>query len=284
MTSTRSVSRVLKSKPTVEGAGVRLKRAFGPAEASQLDPFLLLDDFHSTNPDDYIAGFPFHPHRGIETVTYVVRGVIEHSDTIGNKGVINSGDVQWMTAGSGILHQEMPRRYEGMMQGFQLWVNLPSTMKMMRPRCREVKSEQIPSVSPDEGSDIKVIAGRVDGVEGPVRDLVVEVEYLDVTVRPRRTVDHPIGKGNSTFAYVFEGEGFFDTEGKDLVGAERLVIFKDGDAVSVRAGEDGLRFLLVSGRPVREPIAWGGPIVMNTQAELDLAFRELQNGNFIKSL
>jgi len=283
MTETRGVSRVLKSKPTIEGAGVRLKRAFGPAEAKIVDPFLLLDDFHSANPDDYIAGFPFHPHRGIETVTYVIRGVIEHSDTIGNRGVIESGDVQWMTAGSGILHQEMPQRYYGMMQGFQLWINLSSSRKMMRPRYRDVKSGQIPSVSPSEGTQVKIIAGRVEGKEGPIRDLTVEVEYLDVTIQPRKELRHPIGRGNNVLAYVFEGDGFFEPGEENPVKTERLVIFDDGDAVTIRAGEEGVRFLLASGSPIREPIAWGGPIVMNTQDELDLAFKELRSGDFIKS-
>lgn len=283
MTGIRSISRVLKSKPTIEGAGVHLKRAFGPAEAKLLDPFLLLDDFHSANPDDYIAGFPFHPHRGIETVTYVIRGVIEHGDTIGNRGVIESGDVQWMTAGSGILHQEMPQRFDGMMQGFQLWANLPSSRKMMKPRYREVKSGQVPSVSPGEGTQIKIIAGRIEGKEGPIRDLIVEVEYLDVTIQSGKELSHPIRRGNNAFAYIFEGDGFFEHGEENLVRTERLVIFNDGDAVNIRAGEKGVRFLLVSGSPIREPIAWGGPIVMNTQDELDLAFRELRSGDFIKS-
>lgn len=283
MTGIRSISRVLKSKPTIEGAGVHLKRAFGPAEAKLLDPFLLLDDFHSANPDDYIAGFPFHPHRGIETVTYVIRGVIEHGDTIGNRGVIESGDVQWMTAGSGILHHEMPQRFDGMMQGFQLWANLPSSRKMMKPRYREVKSGQVPSVSPGEGTQIKIIAGRIEGKEGPIRDLIVEVEYLDVTIQSGKELSHPIRRGNNAFAYIFEGDGFFEHGEENLVRTERLVIFNDGDAVNIRAGEKGVRFLLVSGSPIREPIAWGGPIVMNTQDELDLAFRELRSGDFIKS-
>lgn len=283
MTGIRSISRVLKSKPTIEGAGVHLKRAFGPAEAKLLDPFLLLDDFHSANPDDYIAGFPFHPHRGIETVTYVIRGVIEHGDTIGNRGVIESGDVQWMTAGSGNLHQEMPQRFDGMMQGFQLWANLPSSRKMMKPRYREVKSGQVPSVSPGEGTQIKIIAGRIEGKEGPIRDLIVEVEYLDVTIQSGKELSHPIRRGNNAFAYIFEGDGFFEHGEENLVRTERLVIFNDGDAVNIRAGEKGVRFLLVSGSPIREPIAWGGPIVMNTQDELDLAFRELRSGDFIKS-
>ncbi|MDD1773346.1 MAG: pirin family protein [Methanomassiliicoccales archaeon] len=283
MKTTRAVDRVIKSKPTTEGAGVRLKRAFGPVEASLLDPFLLLDDFHSANPDDYMVGFPFHPHRGIETVTYVIRGVIEHRDTIGNKGVINSGDVQWMTAGSGILHQEMPQRHDGMMQGFQLWVNLPASMKMMKPRYREVKSRQIPSISPSDGVQVKIIAGRLEGQEGPIRDLVVEVEYLDVAIQPHKVFSHQVKRENSTLAYVFEGDGFFDPENAGPVRTEHLVIFKKGDVVDIKAGEKGIRFLLVSGRPIREPIAWGGPIVMNTQEELDLAFKELQEGEFIKN-
>jgi redox-sensitive bicupin YhaK (pirin superfamily) len=283
VSSVRGVRRVSKSSPTIEGAGVRLKRAFGPAEVHLLDPFLMLDDFHSGNPDDYIAGFPWHPHRGMETVTYLIRGVVEHEDSTGNKGVINSGDVQWMTAGSGILHHEMPKEYKGLMQGFQLWVNLPASRKMMSPRYREIKKEQIPTFSANGDVKAKIIAGQIDGVKGPVEDLVVEVEYLDVSILPNKDFRHSVARGNNAFAYVFEGGGSFDQQHTNTVKAEHLVIFTDGDEVKVRADESGVRFLLVSGRPIAEPVAWGGPIVMNTQEELDIAFAELQKGEFIRS-
>lgn len=260
---------------------MHLKRALGPGEAKRADPFLLLDDFHSADPADYIAGFPWHPHRGIETVTYVIRGLIEHGDSIGNKGAIGSGDVQWMTAGGGILHQEMPREYSGMMQGFQLWVNLPASGKMMRPRYRDVKSSQIPEAVTADGASVKVIAGEVEGTRGPVRDLVVESEYLDVSIKPGKSFSHGVRRGNTAFAYIFEGRGGFGGNGKSF-GPEDLILFEDGDTVQARAGKDGIRFLLVSGKPLREPIAWGGPIVMNTEEELDTAFRELREGTFIR--
>ena len=271
------------SRATIEGAGVHLKRAFGPAEVPLLDPFLMLDDFHSDDPEDYIAGFPWHPHRGIETVTYMIRGAVEHGDSIGNKGVIESGDVQWMTAGSGILHQEMPREYEGMMQGFQLWVNLPATRKMMKPRYRGITAGQIPSISRGKGTHIKIVAGEVDGTRGPVEDLVVDSEYLDITLDPSTEFVRAIERDRKAFAYVFEGHGRFDQENAKHVGTESLVVSKDGDQIRVKSGDDGLRFLLVSGKPIGEPVAWGGPIVMNTDQELDQAFEELRRGTFIKA-
>ena len=278
----RKIDSILLSRATIEGAGVHLKRAFGPTEVPLLDPFLMLDDFHSENPEDYMAGFPWHPHRGIETVTYMIRGAVEHGDSIGNKGVINSGDVQWMTAGSGIMHQEMPKEYHGTMQGFQLWVNLPASHKMMKPRYRGITEKQMPNFSPRKGVHVKVIAGQVDGTKGPVRDLVVDSEYLDVTLGPSNEIVHPIEKGKKAFAYVFEGGGSFHQESKKLVGAESLVIFEDGDEVMIRSGKEGIRFLLVSGNPIGEPVAWGGPIVMNTEEELDVAFDQLRKGTFIK--
>jgi len=279
----RRVQESFPSRPTIEGAGVNLKRALGPGEASVVDPFLLLDDFHSEDPADYVAGFPWHPHRGIETVTYMIRGVVEHGDSIGNKGTINSGDVQWMTAGSGILHQEMPQEYKGMFQGFQLWVNLPAAQKMMKPRYRDVRKDQIPSHSPEKGVDIKVIAGRSNGIEGPVKDLVIETEYLDVSLAPGRTLNHRVKKQNTALAYVFEGSASFSPESGHETGAENVVVFGEGSEIEIQAGADHARFLLISGRPLKEPIAWGGPIVMNTQAELDLTFEELRTGKFIKS-
>lgn len=262
---------------------MRLRRALGPGEVTYADPFLLLDDFHSEDSSDYLAGFPWHPHRGIETVTYMIRGAVDHGDSIGNKGVIGSGDVQWMTAGSGILHQEMPREYKGMMQGFQLWVNLPSSRKMMNPRYRDIKHGQIPSFSPKDGVDVKVIAGEVEGTKGPVQDLVVHAEYLDISLKPHKELEHRISEGDTAFAYLFEGEGQFDQRERKTFGAEELIMFKDGDGVQVKAGKDGVRFLLVSGTPLREPVAWGGPIVMNTEEELDIAFRELRDDTFIKN-
>jgi len=270
------------SRATIEGAGVRLRRALGPGEVTYADPFLLLDDFSSDDPSDYLAGFPWHPHRGIETVTYMIRGEVEHGDSIGNKGVIWSGDVQWMTAGNGILHQEMPKEYGGLMQGFQLWVNLPASEKMMNPRYREVKMDQIPQHSPEKGVDVKVVAGQIEGTKGPVRDLVVEAEYLDVSLAPKKQFDHNIRRGDTALSYIFEGDGQFDNKRERTYGEQGLVLFGDGDSVSIKAGADGLRFLMISGRPLKEPVAWGGPIVMNTEEELDLAFRELREGTFIK--
>lgn len=282
MKEPRPISRIMSSQPTLEGAGVHLRRAFGNYEVPMLDPFLLLDDFHSTNPRDYVLGFPWHPHRGIETVTYMIRGSVDHGDSMGNVGTIGSGDVQWMTAGSGIIHQEMPRRYDGMMQGFQLWVNLPSTKKMMAPRYRGITDKHIPLTTPSRGVGIKVIAGKAGRVEGPVRDLVAETEYLDVDLKIHAEFEHPIRAGNKAFAYVFEGQGFFDTENKYPVASENLVIFGEGDHIVSRAGKNGMRFLLVSGKPIGEPVAWRGPIVMNTEKELNIAFEEYWTGKFIK--
>ncbi|HEX7392231.1 MAG TPA: pirin family protein [Thermoplasmata archaeon] len=283
MSEFKEPERIQQSRPTIEGAGVRLKRVFGPREAPLVDPFLLLDDFHSSDPKDYVAGFPWHPHRGIETVTYMISGVVEHGDSIGNKGAINSGDVQWMTAGNGILHQEMPQRYEGMMQGFQLWVNLPSSKKMMSPRYRDVSKSQIPTHAPSRGIDIKVIAGEIGGTKGPVQDLVVRTEYFDVGLGPGVALEHSVEPGHRTVAYVYEGAASFGKERKNIVGSENLVVLGQGRKIAVKADRRGARFLLASGAPLRERIAWGGPIVMNTQDELDLAFRELSEGTFIKT-
>ena len=278
----RKIDKILKSQPTIEGAGVNLKRAFGYNEVPLLDPFLLLDDFRSDDPEDYIAGFPWHPHRGIETVTYMLEGRVEHGDSMGNKGIIGAGDVQWMTAGSGIIHQEMPKGSNGRMGGFQLWVNLPSRHKMMDPRYREVKKEQIPEVLKNKGVTIRIISGEVNKKRGPVRDIVVDIEYLDITMEPGAEFEHTIKKGYRVFAYVIEGSGYFDNEKKMNIGTENLVIFKDGNEVKIAANDRILRFLLISGKPIGEPVAWGGPIVMNTQEELQLAFDEYRNGTFIK--
>ena len=279
----RKIESILSSKPTLEGAGVHLKRAFGFNEVPLLDPFLLLDDFHSDNPADYIAGFPWHPHRGIETVTYMLEGRVEHGDSMGNKGVILPGDVQWMTAGSGIIHQEMPKGHNGHMWGLQLWVNLPSTHKMMEPRYREVKKSQIPEVTIDKNVNIRIICGEFGNTKGPVQDIVVDPEYLDITMAPGSEFEHGIKRGYRAFAYVIEGSGFFDADKKKSIGIEHLVIFKDGDNVKITAGEKSLRFLLVSGKPLGEPVAWAGPIVMNTQEELYIAFEEYRNGTFYQN-
>jgi len=278
----RKIDKILKSQPTIEGAGVHLKRAFGYSEVPLLDPFLLLDDFRSDNPEDYIAGFPWHPHRGIETVTYMLEGRVEHGDSMGNKGVIEKGDVQWMTAGSGIIHQEMPKGSNGHMGGFQLWVNLPSTYKMMEPRYREVKNEQIPEVLIDKGVRVRVISGEVNKKRGPVRDIVVDIEYLDVTIEPGAEFEHSIKKGYRAFAYVIEGSGYFESGKSRSIDSEHLVIFKDGDKVKIAADDKNFRYLLISGKPLGEPVAWRGPIVMNTQEELQVAFNEYRNGTFIK--
>lgn len=280
----RRVLRVLPSKEAIEGAGVHLRRAFGHREVPTLDPFLLLDDFRSENPAEYIAGFPWHPHRGIETVTYMLDGYVEHEDSLGNKGVIGSGDVQWMTSGSGIIHQEMPKfrdPKDPFMGGFQLWVNLPSSSKMMGPRYQEVKRASIPEVEPVKGVIARVIAGEVAGTRGPVRDIVVEPEYLDVRLAPGATFDHPIKAGHTAFAYVLRGKGRFDEDAGEIE-SENLVIYDDGDRVRIVAAGEPLRFLLVSGKPIGEPVAWWGPIVMNTQKELETAIQEFREGTFIK--
>jgi len=284
MSTIRTIRQVLTSQPTLEGAGVHLKRAFGYAQAPQLDPFLLLDDFHSDDPAKYAMGFPWHPHRGIETITYMLQGRVEHGDSLGNRGVIAPGDVQWMTAGSGIVHQEMPQGDEsGRMWGLQLWANLPAAHKMMDPRYRDITREQIPQVTLEGGAQVRVICGQVDGVRGPVQDVVIDPEYLDVTLPSGTGLSHRVPRGYTAFAYVLQGAARFEPgEQASLIGAERLVIWEDGDELSVVAGDRGTRFVLVSGQPLGEPIAWRGPIVMNTQQELALAFEEYRRGTFLK--
>ena len=280
----RKVRETLPARETIEGAGVHLRRAFGNREVPKLDPFLLLDDFRSENPAEYIPGFPWHPHRGIETVTYMLDGLVEHEDSIGNRGVIGGGDVQWMTAGSGIIHQEMPKfrdPKDPFLGGFQLWVNLPATDKMTDPRYQEVKRATIPEVEVAKGVTAKVIAGELNGVRGPVRDIVVEPEYLDVRLAPGAAFDHAVKRGHTAFSYVLGGRGRFDRDAGEI-DSENLVIFDDGDRVHVEAGTEPLRFLLVSGKPIREPVAWWGPIVMNTRQELETAIEEYQEGTFIK--
>jgi redox-sensitive bicupin YhaK (pirin superfamily) len=268
----------------MEGAGVKLFRAIGGAEPPETyDPFLLLDDFRSDDPADYEKGFPWHPHRGMETVTYVLKGDAEHQDSLGHKGTIGPGDLQWMSAGSGIIHQEMPKGdAAGSMHGFQLWANLPAAKKMGDPQYRGITADAIPTVNDPGGAVVKVIAGDVRGVKGAVRDVSAEPEYLDVALPAGATFTHPTTPGHTVFAYVIEGGAHFDDAGGPLVANRHLVSFHDGDAVAVRGGDRGARFLLISGKPLREPIAWAGPIVMNTQAELRTAFQELDQGKFIK--
>ncbi|MBN1525015.1 MAG: pirin family protein [Spirochaetales bacterium] len=292
--------KVISARPTLEGAGVHLKRVFGFHDVPQFDPFLLLDDFHSKTPEQYLPGFPWHPHRGIETITYVIEGEVEHGDSMGNKGVICSGDVQWMTAGSGIIHQEMPKGdNQGKLWGFQLWANLPASHKMMDPRYREVVASEIPSAELPDGIIIKVVAGTAAGITGPVKDIVIEPEYLDVSIPAGKSFLHSIPSFHTAFAYVIEGAGYFDSRRKAadmpivpesyfhmkkecLIGPEHLVFFDMGKKVEVSAGSEKLRFLFVSGKPLKEPVAWWGPIVMNTRDELETAFREFDAGTFIK--
>ena len=299
MAKNRKIRKVIMSRPTVEGAGVHLRRAFGNSETPFFDPFLLLDDFRSDEPRHYLKGFPWHPHRGIETITYVLRGDVEHGDSMGNKGVISSGDVQWMTAGRGIIHQEMPQGDSaGRMYGFQLWANLPASHKMMDPRYRGILAGEIPSVV-SGGATIKVIAGKVDGTQGPVRDIVTDPEYLDVTIPAHSEFTRATTLGHTVIAYVIDGRAcfcqqknpfsyevqganYFDIQRNPLVGDGALVLFEDGEQVLVSTEDHAARFLLVSGKPIGEPIAWYGPIVMNTQEELQIAFDEYNSGSFIK--
>jgi redox-sensitive bicupin YhaK (pirin superfamily) len=299
--SIRPIARTVAARPTIEGAGVHLHRAFGFAEPDLVDPFLLFDDFRNDDPAAYRAGFPWHPHRGIETITYVLAGSVEHGDSLGNRGVLGAGDVQWMTAGSGILHQEMPAGdFAGRMHGFQLWANLPSRLKMTDPRYQDVKGGEIPVIGDDDGTAIRVITGDYKGIRGPVDGIAAEPNYLDVTIPAGKRKRSRIDERRRAFAYVFEGSGRFadasqpfgvlterELDGKEILvrdqsGNRTLVLFGAGDDIVVEAGEAGMRFLLVSGAPLREPIAWHGPIVMNTRAELETAFRELRGGSFIK--
>jgi redox-sensitive bicupin YhaK (pirin superfamily) len=298
--SIRPVKRVMATKPTLEGAGVKLQRAFGFGNTTEFDPFLLFDDFRNDNPADYLAGFPWHPHRGIETITYVLAGSVEHGDSLGNRGRMGPGDVQWMTAGSGILHQEMPRGdAQGRMHGFQLWANLPSSLKMTHPRYQDIVARDIPEIVDDDGTGVRVIVGDFWGKRGPVEGVAADPRYLDVSVPPGKRKRIAVDRTNHAFAYVFEGSGTFrdasspqgvrndltnaiDRAGERESGNRSLVLFDAGDEVTVQAGEQGIRFLLVSGKPIEEPVAWYGPIVMNTDQELQQAYAELRNGTFIK--
>ena len=280
---TRKIQKVFPGRPTLEGAGVHLRRGFGYGQEKLFDPFLMFDDFRGDEPSQYEAGFPWHPHRGIETITYLIQGEVDHGDSMGNAGTIGPGDVQWMTAGSGLIHQEMPRGdASGRMGGFQLWANLPAAHKMMDPRYRGITAAEIP-VEEAPGSRTRVISGRVGQTVGPVRDIVIEPEYFDVTLDPGAAWTHPTPSGHTAFAFLFEGSAKF-AKNDDALGAEKgkIVLFSDGDQVSITAGDLGARFLFVSGKPLREPIAWGGSIVMNTREELDSARRELDDGTFVK--
>jgi redox-sensitive bicupin YhaK (pirin superfamily) len=283
MIQIRPVERVLRAYPTVEGDGVRLHRAFGSYEVPQFDPFLMLDDFRSSQPEDYLAGFPTHPHRGIETVTYMLKGCMEHEDSMGNAGTVNAGDVQWMTAGSGIIHSEMPKPLNGQMGGFQLWVNLPRSHKMMHPRYQEITREQIPTVSPRKGVTIRLICGEIQGVRGPVKNIVADPEYFDVSMDPDTIFSHAVKEGYTAFAYVIGGEGTFDPNEGYQMNNRDLILFGNGLRVFARSSGRGFRFLFFSGKPIHEPVAWRGPVVMNTTEELRQAFREYDDGTFIKT-
>ena len=297
----RPIKRLAKARPTLEGAGVHLHRAFGFGTTSDFDPFLLLDDFRNDNPKDYLAGFPWHPHRGIETITYVLSGTVEHRDSMGNGGVIGAGDVQWMTAGGGILHQEMPKGdKQGKMEGFQLWANLPARLKMTDPRYQGVVSSDIPEVTDDDGTKARIVCGKFWGTTGPIEGIAADPIYVDISVPLGKTKTFAIEASRNAFAYVFEGSGKFCNSSKPLsvptdsagwsdtsphaeADNRTLVLFDHGDEITIQTGEEGIRFLLVSGEPLKEPVAWYGPIVMNTQQELQKAFQELRDGTFLKS-
>jgi redox-sensitive bicupin YhaK (pirin superfamily) len=299
--SLRPIKRIVQAKPTLEGAGVHLRRAFGFGDTSEFDPFLLLDDFRNDIPEEYLAGFPWHPHRGIETITYVLAGSVEHGDSMGNAGSITAGDVQWMTAGSGIIHQEMPKGDEvGRMHGFQLWANLPSSRKMTAPRYQEVKAGDIPEITDDDGTRVRLVCGSFWGKRGPVEGIATDPVYIDVSIPAGKKKTLPVAVTSHALAYVFagggkfcnasgplavptEGVGWMDTSPPALAENRSLVLFDSGDEVAVQTGDEGIRFLLVSGKPLEEPVAWYGPIVMNTQQELQEAFEDLERGTFLRS-
>lgn len=280
----RTVSRIIAPQSVVEGAGVRLKRSIATRSLDYLDPFLLFDHFGSDDPSDYIKGFPMHPHRGIETVTYMLAGLVEHKDSIGNAGSITSGDVQWMTSGGGIMHEEMPKPHEGKMEGFQLWVNLPAKLKMSEPRYQEIPSSTIPEITTDNGAVVRIIAGRLNNIKGPVSDIAADPIYVDVALPPNAVFTQPIEKGHTAFIYLFRGSGLCGVadDGSGTEGtAPALAVLSDGAALQMRSAAQGLRFLLVSGKPLNEPIARYGPFVMNTQQEIEQALDDLRNGTFI---
>lgn len=299
--SIRPVKQISGTTATMEGAGVHLHRVFGFGDPSLTDPFLMMDDFRNDSPEKYAKGFPWHPHRGIETITYVLAGSVDHADSLGNSGTLGAGSVQWMTAGSGILHQEMPKGdFAGRMHGFQLWANLPSSQKMTTPRYQDIAGSEIPEIIDDDGTRVRVVTGEFWGKKGPVDGIAAEPQYLDIYVPPLKRKVLPIDTYRSAFAYIFEGTGTFRDASKpfgvlvekeingeevhlrDMSGDRTLVVFDTGDEVVVQSGEKGIRFLLVTGKPIKEPVAWHGPIVMNTQAELEQAFKDLRGGNFIR--
>ena len=298
--SIRAVKRIQQSQPTLEGAGVHLRRAFGFGDTAETDPFLLFDDFRNERPADYIKGFPWHPHRGIETITYVLTGTVMHGDSLGNAGTLGAGDIQWMTAGRGILHQEMPQGDPaGRMHGFQLWANLPSSLKMTTPRYQDIAAPDVPEVTDDDGTRVRVVCGSFWGRRGPVEGVAADPSYVDISVPPGKRRTFEVDTRRNAFAYVFEGSGTFrdaseprgvltDTPGpvenivRDPAGDRSLVLFDSGDEIVVQAGEHGIRFLLVSGKPIQEPVAWYGPIVMNTRDELRQAVEDLERGTFIR--
>jgi redox-sensitive bicupin YhaK (pirin superfamily) len=285
-TQPRKVIEIIKPQTVTEGAGVRLKRSIATATLDHLDPFLLFDHFGTDNPDDYIKGFPMHPHRGIETVTYMINGHVNHKDSIGNSGSIGSGDIQWMTAGGGIMHEEMPQPAQGEMVGFQLWVNLPARLKMTKPRYQDILSNQIPEVTREDGVKIRVIAGEVDGVRGAISEIFADPVYLDVSIPAKGSFSHPVEKEHTAFAYVFEGRGFFGTDKnaqQSSVSQPGLVVLGDGDYIQAGAANEPVRFLLISGKPLNEPIARYGPFVMNTQEEIQQALKDLKNGTFVRN-
>lgn len=299
--SIRPTLETRKAQATMEGAGVKLHRAFGFHNPSELDPFLLFDDFRNESPRDFQKGFPWHPHRGIETITYVLSGTVDHADSLGNTGSLGAGDVQWMTAGSGILHQEMPQgNSTGQMHGFQLWANLPRDLKMTAPRYQDVESKEIPEITDDDGTRVRVVVGEFWGKRGPVDGIAADPQYLDIYIPPGVKKTLPVDTYRRAFAYVFEGSAAFadasaptgvllekevrgeEVNIRDMSGNRTLIRFGTGDEITVQAGEEGVRFLLISGAPIQEPVAWHGPIVMNTAEELQDAFRELRNGTFIR--
>ncbi|AEB95912.1 MAG: pirin family protein [Metallosphaera sp.] len=282
----RKALEIIRGRYTIDGAGVKLYRVFGGPSTTELtDPFLLLDFFGSKDPKDYVAGFPWHPHRGIETVTYMLKGRVKHEDSTGNKGVIDTGDIQWMTAGSGIYHQEMPEvSPDGEMRGFQLWLNIPREKKMIKPKYRNLRKDGIPETVLDNGVRVKVVVGTAGDLVGPIKDTLVDAQYLDVYIPPETTFMHNIKQGYTSLVYAFSGEGIADPSGQKLIREGELAVYgRDGELISIRAKEKPLRILVLSGRPLEEPIAWYGPIVMNYEYEIREAFRELADGTFIKS-
>lgn len=284
MSTIRKIKSIFAGKPTIEGAGVHLKRAFGYHQAPQFDPFLMLDDFHTADPNQYLPGFPWHPHRGIETITYLLEGVVEHGDSMGNRGLIGAGDVQWMTAGSGIIHQEMPRESPtAIMWGFQLWANLPAAQKMMSPRYRDIKASDIPQITLENGVTARIISGELGGIRGPVTEIVIDPVFMDITIPVKSTVTFPVKDGYTVFTYVLAGTALFDKLKRQQVNAEHAILYEpSGEEIHITTHDHGVRFLLLSGKPLNEPVAWQGPIVMNTEKELQIAFEEYRSGTFVK--